>query len=169
MPAFRGQGVPPPRRPQPSCVAAPSLRGVTLVSVCSLCLHFVFSFGFTNLVLIFLFACLFASELHYPVDLIVDEIMSLVGVDSLFVAICFCMNCLVLPVHPDCSCKATFPFLPSTRRLLDALDFVLVNLSSFDVCDMRDMTDESCDEGNVCFIYLSSCQLLPKKNLSEHE
>ena len=94
--AFGGQGVPPPRRPQPSCVAAPSLRGVTLVSVCSLCLHFVFSFGFTNLVLIFLFACLFASELHYPVDLIVDEIVSLVGVDSMFFAICFCMNCLCL-------------------------------------------------------------------------
>ena len=30
--AFGGQGVPPPRRPQPSCVAAPSLRGVTLIS-----------------------------------------------------------------------------------------------------------------------------------------
>ena len=50
--AFGGRGVPPPRRPQPSCVAAPSLRGVTLVSVCSLCLISVFFF-LPHLVLIF--------------------------------------------------------------------------------------------------------------------
>lgn len=81
----------------------------------------------------------------------------------LFYRPCYDRHALGHEDHPECSCKATFPFLPSTRRLLDALDFVLVNLSSFDVCDMRDMTDESCDEGNVCFIYLSSCQPLPKQ------
>lgn len=39
---------------------------------------------------------------------------------------------------------------------MDGLDFVLLNLSSFDVSDMQDMSDEPFDEGNVCFIYLSS-------------
>ena len=68
--------------------------GLGLLALLAFCL---FLRLHTNLVLIFLFACLFASELHYPVDLIVDEIMSLaVGVDSMFVAICFCMNCLCL-------------------------------------------------------------------------
>ena len=47
-------------------------------------------------------SCPFASHFffsrasNYPVDLIVDEIMSLVGGDSVFVAICLCMNCLCL-------------------------------------------------------------------------
>jgi len=49
---------------------------------------------------------------------------------------------------------------------MDGLDFVLLNLSSFDVSDMRDMTDESCDEGNVCSIYLSSFSTIAKKHFS---
>mgnify|MGYP007029162521 CR=1 FL=1 len=70
---------------------------------------------------------------------------------------CYTRHALGHEAHPECSCQAAFPFLPSTRKLMDGLDFVLLNLSSFDVSDMQDVSDEDIfNEGNVCFIYLSS-------------
>ena len=85
---------------------------------------------------------------------------------ALFYRPCYNLHALGHEAHPECCCQAAFPFLPSTRRLMDGLDFVLLNLSSFDVSDMRDMTDESCDEGNVCSIYLSSFSTIAKKHFS---
>ena len=69
---------------------------------------------------------------------------------------CYDRHALGHEAHPECSCKATFPFLPSTRRVLDGLDFVLVNLSSFDVHEMGDNSDESCNEGDLHYIFCHS-------------
>ena len=73
---------------------------------------------------------------------------NLVVTNVLFYRPCYDRHALGHEDHPECCCDATFPFLPSTRRLLDGVDFVLLNLSSFDVDETWLDFDESCDEGN---------------------
>ena len=86
----------------------------------------------------------------------ISQMLSLVVTYVLFYRPCYDRHALGHEAHPECSCKATFPFLPSTRKLLVGLDFVLVNLSSFDVNEMGDNSDESCNEGDLHYIFCHS-------------